>query len=1326
MSITGPHNNTFIIPKLSLGDTFKEWFDVTNTRIIEKLNLLKVYTATGIAGITANTDTSGELVIGIDTIIPGDHIFTGNITFNGQTTTINSTEVTIDDYILELGHTGSSGETGGFDDATIDSVFGGGGIRVLGADRDKEWIWRLAQEGWETDENIVFGPSGDNIFASKQNILRIHETHLSGFSSGIEIKFVGASGSSTDNLLVSYNTGPSGGVIENSAINQHAIEIGAGGFVDIKNGANRKRVNQVGHGFPFGAVVRKEFNSSNYVLAQADSKTNAEVVGIVSRVVNADYFDITFFGEVVAPAAGAWADSLVSGQGATLSAGDAYFLSPTQPGKLTINPPQAPGQIRKPLLVGLSDTSGLVTNYIGHEIPNEVTAGAGGASNRVLINQVNNFFIGDVVAFDSDQVYGLSGDTDTPFTGLTYENGTYVRAQANSKQYSNAIGIVDEVNVANDPNKFYITTNGRFTLPLDELTSSRPVNTGGAIGFNPGKVYYLDADVSTYGSAQLTENAPTTVGYFTKPVLVSIGANDGYFLNHLGIQNGTFGASGSSGGSIQPLIGRTFYPIDRTLVVQNRTVVPLTEVNGAQHGLICFDEVEDYIPAPFWARKCDNEDIFIVVDLKTRTDTTQSNVEFIGTSGSPAGRYLLSAPAPGQVPVSSTTYSWTSAGCPIVNPPTRKVAIACDLDGIDDPRFAGLLTTPSSIVYDPDSVVYGETFFYIFGSFILPCADGSGRVGTNQIVWRRVYVPMEDDATTLDSITSNVTRVDDATVTNPCDSQYNVIVDEGCVVNVIINPRPGGSVDDGLTQVPGTPTGPGIEPIGGGGVVTDGLTTVPTDPPTNPGVQPVDGTFDDTTNDGTVLRGQFGTFGSDFGMGWFGINQRVTDQNALNALNSLPFLPIGDYENNSLMNFYDRRFLNIPASATHMLMTFIFDLEVALTQDHFVHIKDYIQGDFYLVDWKVSEQYVYGRLGSPAKQQVEIQVVVPFNINQPRIMYAIDNVSINDIGPLKVSVYVDGFYISESGSGPGGSVSNNTNILCNGDFDFWERGVTGSTSTSNELIVTDRWMRSYNEGTLSSPGLNRGAFDIASASTPRPYSQYYLEMDGNLTGVTGADSYLRIEQRIEDVRTLAGGEATVSFHANGDGGDVPVYIALERYYGASGDNGLGDNREHIFVKNVQISGNQWKRYTATFNVPDFRVGSVADEGSYVSIQFYKHCAEGKNGSSILVQSNANALLLSKVQLESGSIASSFSKLDKGTELQRCQRYYWNDPTLSVPANNVGYMGVLYFPTTMYRVPTVTPTDGNVTTSGVSTRSCVLSNGNVFTGLRTGFSANAEI
>ena len=77
---TGPSSNQYIIPDILLSDTFNEWLTVTNTDIIEKLNFLKVYTATGTGGITVDTLTNGEAMISIDEIIPGPHTFTGNIT----------------------------------------------------------------------------------------------------------------------------------------------------------------------------------------------------------------------------------------------------------------------------------------------------------------------------------------------------------------------------------------------------------------------------------------------------------------------------------------------------------------------------------------------------------------------------------------------------------------------------------------------------------------------------------------------------------------------------------------------------------------------------------------------------------------------------------------------------------------------------------------------------------------------------------------------------------------------------------------------------------------------------------------------------------------------------------------------------------------------------------------------------------------------------------------------------------------------------------------------------------------------------------------------
>ena len=118
-----------------LGDTFYEWFTLTNNEIINKLNRLEVYSvlnAGGSAGdgISAGADSSGRLHIEIGATIEKDITFNGNITVNGSTTTINSTEFSVDDYNLILGATTSSAS-----DADIMDNSGGasgGGVGVLG------------------------------------------------------------------------------------------------------------------------------------------------------------------------------------------------------------------------------------------------------------------------------------------------------------------------------------------------------------------------------------------------------------------------------------------------------------------------------------------------------------------------------------------------------------------------------------------------------------------------------------------------------------------------------------------------------------------------------------------------------------------------------------------------------------------------------------------------------------------------------------------------------------------------------------------------------------------------------------------------------------------------------------------------------------------------------------------------------------------------------------------------------------------------------------------------------------------------------------------
>jgi hypothetical protein len=113
-----------------------------------------------------------------------------------------------------------------------------------------------------------------------------------------------------------------------------------------------KEISQSGHGLTVGNVVR--FNGTNYVKAQADSATNAEVVGIVSDVADVNTFTVTFVGYV----------SGLSG----LVAGTVYFLSDASAGALTATEPSDDGSVSKPLFIAISTTEGYFINMRGVEI----------------------------------------------------------------------------------------------------------------------------------------------------------------------------------------------------------------------------------------------------------------------------------------------------------------------------------------------------------------------------------------------------------------------------------------------------------------------------------------------------------------------------------------------------------------------------------------------------------------------------------------------------------------------------------------------------------------------------------------------------------------------------------------------------------------------------------------------------------------------------------------------------------------------------------------------------------------------------------------------
>lgn len=105
---------------------------------------------------------------------------------------------------------------------------------------------------------------------------------------------------------------------------------------------------QASHTLVVGDVVR--LSSGTFVLAQGDTVTNAEMVGVVASV-DGDDFTVAYPGSIVTGLSG-------------LTAGSVYFLSTATAG-LAVTSDAADGYVSKPVWVAITTTTAMVLNSRG-------------------------------------------------------------------------------------------------------------------------------------------------------------------------------------------------------------------------------------------------------------------------------------------------------------------------------------------------------------------------------------------------------------------------------------------------------------------------------------------------------------------------------------------------------------------------------------------------------------------------------------------------------------------------------------------------------------------------------------------------------------------------------------------------------------------------------------------------------------------------------------------------------------------------------------------------------------------------------------------------
>ena len=223
------------------------------------------------------------------------------------------------------------------------------------------------------------------------------------------------------------------------------------------------------------------------------------------------------------------------------------------------------------------------------------------------------------------------------------------------------------------------------------------------------------------------------------------------------------------------------------------------------------------------------------------------------------------------------------------------------------------------------------------------------------------------------------------------------------------------------------------------------------------------------------------------------------------------------------------------------------------------------------------------------------------------------------------------------------------NKIINGDFYINQRSFTSTTSSLTYTF--DRWQTATSGGTAT---YSAQTFTTGQAPVAGYEGKNFTRIV--TTGQSGSTNFTGFQQKIEDVRTLAGQTATISFWAKAASGTPIISIVTEQYFGTGGSP---SSIVTTLVGQVTLS-TSWVRYSVTGTVPSISgktIGSAGDNA--LLIEFYVSVGTGLTayGTQGL---QSNTFDIWGVQVEAGSVATPFTTAT-GTfqgELAACQRYAW--------------------------------------------------------------------
>ena len=269
---------------------------------------------------------------------------------------------------------------------------------------------------------------------------------------------------------------------------------------------------------------------------------------------------------------------------------------------------------------------------------------------------------------------------------------------------------------------------------------------------------------------------------------------------------------------------------------------------------------------------------------------------------------------------------------------------------------------------------------------------------------------------------------------------------------------------------------------------------------------------------------------------------------------------------------------------------------------------------------------------------------------------------------------------------PVGSMGNRNRII-NGDMRIDQRnaGASVTTSSGTTVYTLDRWQAIYSQTSKFTVQRNAGSV------TPPAGFTNYLGITSSSAYSVGASEQFNIHQIIEgfNVADLGWGAAgaqsvTLSFWVRssltGTFGGVLLNDGKSRAYPFTYTISAANTWEQKTVTIAGDTSGTWKTDTSAGVFVSFGLGV----GSTVSATAGSWTGAGNifgaTGATSVVGTNGATFYITGVQLEAGSVASPFERIDYGRQLIQCQRYY---QVLASGANQPLALGGAYTATSVY-------------------------------------------